>query len=214
MTLPLLFSGIAAALLLFALFAFWQSLRTALGVVAFGSFADDEAEDRANLLLLKDALLRSLQDLRDEHEAGKISEADFKRQNASLRAQAAEVLKALDEEVEPYRAKADRLIAAALKKAGVELSATAEGSKAEQEASSEPAPAAESDARPACASCGTTNDPDALFCKHCAAPLGKSESSGEKAPAGNDAGNASSEADEPLSAEGDSANAATAGEKA
>jgi hypothetical protein len=99
--------------LLAALLAFWQSLRAAFGATdawAAGSFVT-ESERRTALFEEKRALLASIKDLEFEKDAGKISADDFARLNRALRDRATDVLRLLDEDVKPYREKAEKLIA-------------------------------------------------------------------------------------------------------
>ena len=111
--IPWFFLTLAAGGLLTALFFVWQSVRAALGVVEVG-LSDDADRERARLLERKAALLDGIADLRFEHDAGKINAEDFAVVDAQMRAEAKEVLRALDEELEPYRAEAERLIEAHL----------------------------------------------------------------------------------------------------
>ncbi|MCA9533524.1 MAG: hypothetical protein KC593_07600, partial [Myxococcales bacterium] len=111
--IPWFFLTLAAAGLLTALFFLWQSIRAALGVVEVG-VGDNADRDRARLLERKAALVDGIADLRFEHDAGKITTEDFAVVDAQMRAEAKEVLRALDEELTPYRAEAERLIEAHL----------------------------------------------------------------------------------------------------
>ncbi|MCB9626059.1 MAG: zinc ribbon domain-containing protein [Sandaracinaceae bacterium] len=122
--IPWFFLTLAAAGLLTALFFLWQSIRAALGVVEVG-VGDNADRDRARLLERKAALVDGIADLRFEHDAGKITTEDFAVVDAQMRAEAKEVLRALDEELTPYRAEAERLIEAHL--AGSSLSSDASG---------------------------------------------------------------------------------------
>ncbi len=107
--IPGFFVALGATALLAALFFLWQSIRAALGVVELGG-AESLDFERARLLERKAALLDGLADLRFEHDAGKIDAADFATVDAQLREEAKDVLKALDEELEPYRAEAEAVI--------------------------------------------------------------------------------------------------------
>jgi membrane protease subunit (stomatin/prohibitin family) len=105
----------------------------------------------------KQSLLKALKELEFDHEMGKISDADFADIGGGYRARAMRVLRQLDEQGADYKALVEKELKARL--------GAADAAKAE------PAPAAKSDDRPAkptrCASCGTTNDGDAVFCKKC-----------------------------------------------
>jgi hypothetical protein len=61
--------------------------------------------------LPKEALLQEIRDVSFEHDADKISDADFEELNEKLRAQARQVLHELDAGVESYRDEAEALIA-------------------------------------------------------------------------------------------------------
>ncbi len=187
--IPGFFVALGAAALLAALFFLWQSLRAAFGVVTLGG-AEALDLERARLLERKAALLDGLSDLRFEHDAGKIDAADFAVVDAQLREEAKDVLKALDGELEPYRAQADAIIEAYL--AG-NSSAAAEPESSPSEASGAAATSARKahvdqapvdDARAVevveaapraatqeCAACHTVNDDDATFCKKCGRSL-------------------------------------------
>jgi flagellar biosynthesis/type III secretory pathway M-ring protein FliF/YscJ len=61
--------------------------------------AGAEGEDPriADLEARKEAKYREIRDAELDHAAGKLSDEDFRRQNAELRAEAIEILKQLDE---------------------------------------------------------------------------------------------------------------------
>lgn len=67
------------------------------------------APEREALLAKKASLLVSLKDLRFDREAGKLSGDDFDKLNAQLRAEAKEVLKALDADLRPFLEQAEQL---------------------------------------------------------------------------------------------------------
>ena len=168
------------------LLAVWQSLRGLLAHVQDGpARAPAASAARAALLHEKDELLAAIRELRFEHELGKVSAADFERLEQRYRARARDVLRELDEQIAPHRARAAALIEQTL--AGGGASATGErvdAKVASESPASAPAhappasadagsaasvsPAAEpARATAACAQCGTANDADAQFCKKC-----------------------------------------------
>ncbi len=159
--LPLVFLGAAAVMLLLVLLAIWQSVRAAAtGVVPQSSSTHDAR--RATLLDEKIALLRSIKDLEFEHNVGKISDADFHDLDSKYRARAKVVLKELDSDLGPYLVRANALIdeklasvGAAIPNAEVEVASTTSGL--------------------ACASCGTSNDSDSVFCKKCGTRMHREE---------------------------------------
>ncbi|MFN9808163.1 MAG: hypothetical protein ACK6CU_00870 [Deltaproteobacteria bacterium] len=120
--LPLLFMVLASSALLLALVALWSSLRRALAAVgdAAPSLEGSELPDRAALLDEKKSLLRAIKDLEYEHAVGKISPEDFRRLDLAYRVRAKEVLALLEQDLAPYRAKAEALLAA---RVGLEPSA-------------------------------------------------------------------------------------------
>jgi ribosomal protein L40E len=118
--------------------------------------AESATVERQTLADEKESLLRNIKDLEFEHEVGKISDADYQRLDASLRARARDVLRLLDEDLGPYRERAEVLIQKHLQKAV---------GSAPYRAPREPDTKV---AERVCAKCGTTNDVDAKFCKECA----------------------------------------------
>lgn len=106
---------------------------------------------RAALDREKTLVLRSLKELEFDRAMGKVSDADFHEMGTRLRARAKRLLQQLDVEGAGYRDRIERELAARLAEADV------------------PRPAAP--ARRACTRCGTSNEPDAKFCKGCGASL-------------------------------------------
>ena len=106
---------------------------------------------RAALDREKTLVLRSIKELEFDRAMGKVSDADFHEMGTRLRARAKRLLQQLDVEGAGYRDRIERELAARLAEADV------------------PGPAAP--ARRACARCGTSNEPDAKFCKGCGASL-------------------------------------------
>ena len=111
--LPLLFMVLASTALLFALVALWSSLRRALAATGDGAPSLEAAElpDRAALLDEKKSLLRAIKDLEYEHAVGKISPEDFKRLDLAYRVRAKEVIALLEQDLAPFQAKAEALLA-------------------------------------------------------------------------------------------------------
>lgn len=110
--LPWIFATVASGALFGALYALWASVRAALvgaADIELGTDLDSDAIHR--LSEEKDALLQNLRDLRFDHEAGKLSDADFSRVEGKLRERAKIVMRLLDEEVEPFVEEAERLVA-------------------------------------------------------------------------------------------------------
>jgi hypothetical protein len=174
---------------------FWASIRTLVGetplsgsdAYALGAPRAEEEQKRA--------VLRALKDLEFERSVGKISEEDYQALVSKYRAEAKRLLRTLEEDAGPERARALSLVARRLAAEGLADAPHAgdrEAPKAAKEpapkkarrgkpAQAEPAPEvrheaeARAEAAPAkggkvaCAACGTANDVDAVFCKKCGA---------------------------------------------
>ena len=121
---------------------------------------------RARPILEREKLLtmRALKDLEFDRSMGKLSQADFDEMSARLRLRAMALIKQLDEDGSGYRSLIER-----------ELTARIAGPAAPADAAPSPAAAVEDasvadEIAGACA-CGTSNDPDAVFCKRCGSRL-------------------------------------------
>ena len=171
--LPMLFAIAGGVCLLFVLLALWQSLRTLLGE-AQGLAGEPEAateSGRRQLLREKDTLLGAIRELRFEHDLGKLSDADLAQLEQGYRGRARDVLRELDEELEPHRQAARALIEQARGKGA--KTAGAQDAKADAATAVQTAQAAPTvQATLACGKCGTRNDADARFCKKCGGKLG------------------------------------------
>lgn len=109
--LPALIMFLAVLSLLVAIVAIWQSLRYAFGAGdTMAARIGERSMEREALEDEKAALLRSMSDLKFEKQIGKIADADFERLDAGLRSRAREVMRSLDDDVRPYREKAEALI--------------------------------------------------------------------------------------------------------
>jgi hypothetical protein len=153
---------LASGALVSVIAVFWASLRTMLGetplsgadAYAIGAPSTEEEQ--------KQAVLRALKDLEFERSVGKISEEDYRELVAKYRAEAKRLLRILDVDAGPRRAHVESLVAKRLRRAGFQ------GTEAEDaDGRDEGAPG--DAAACACASCGTMNDEDAIFCKKCGA---------------------------------------------
>lgn len=186
---------LAGGALLGVIVVFWSSLRTLLGETpltgadAYAIGAPPAEEER------KRAVLRALKDLEFERSVGKISEEDYELLVTKYREEGKRLLRAIDEGAGPERERAAKLVASRLREEGLldegdapaierdedeeEEAAVAPKPKARKKKKKKGAPKAEAapaprddasdDAGPTCASCGTVNDEDALFCKKCGA---------------------------------------------
>jgi hypothetical protein len=135
---------------------------------------------RAALEREKTLLLRSIKELEFDRAMGKVSEKDFAEMSGRLRARAARLMRQLDagagyrREIEQEIVKriGEAPLSAGSKEQHPHAGSQEQHSHAE---SKEQDPAYPADggrvlvSRPAatCASCNTTNDSDARFCKHC-----------------------------------------------
>lgn len=177
-SLPWLLAIGAGLALIAAVFALWQSLRGALGgagAVPVASTPELTSDARATLLERKNAMLRNLKDLHFERDLGKISEADFVKLDALYRQKAREVLAELDAEVGPWREEAEKLVKSAVAKVKKE-----KDKEEAKPAQPEPSPSPFRSPHLRCPKCEVMNDPDATFCKKCAARLVDEEKTEEK----------------------------------
>ena len=114
---------------------------------------------RAALEREKTLVLRSIKELEFDHAMGKVSEKDFADMGARLRARATRLMRQLDAGA-GYRSEIEKEITKRIGDAPL-----AAGSQEQARGgSTEQAPPYVAGR---CASCGTSNDADARFCKHC-----------------------------------------------
>ena len=117
---------------------------------------------RAALEREKSLVLRSIKELEFDHAMGKVSDADYEEMVGRLRSRAVRLLQQLDNTSSGYRELIERELAKRLVAQGFSNAVAAAGTV-------EPATsiADEIPDLATCGSCGTTNDPDAKFCKNC-----------------------------------------------
>jgi hypothetical protein len=120
---------------------------------------------RAALEREKTLVLRSIKELEFDRAMGKVSEKDFSDMSARLRMRAAGLIRQLDAGV-GYRDQIEQEIA---RRAG---GVAPDPSARRTDARTADSEAGIADAN-TCGSCRTANDPDARFCKHCGASLGR-----------------------------------------
>jgi ribosomal protein L40E len=163
--LPMFFIALAALALILTLLWLWQSLRLAFVHVVSDEPAQSQASrERSALLAEKRAALLALKDLEGERDAGKLSQEDFVELNDQYRTRARVALQHLDALLAPHRAEAHALIAKASTAPAADgggTSSAADGGGAARSVETE-----------GCLECGTSNDPDAVFCKKCGTRLG------------------------------------------
>lgn len=110
--LPWVFIIVAAVALVAGLGSLWLSLSAALSnEMPGGTRAQFTSDARRALMIEKEALLQEIRDVSFEHDADKISDADFEELNEKLRAQARQILHELDAGVASHRDEAEALIA-------------------------------------------------------------------------------------------------------
>jgi len=172
---------------------FWASLRTLGGDAPLPQDLDllNTRVDRfSEVAERKRAVLRALKDLEHERAIGKIDSEDYNAIAAHYRGQAKTILRELDAEVAPYRARAEELAERHLARRGltdgavpfVKAAFRGKTASAVEGDAAHPSPAAEAEAnvtdganpapsRIACPKCATSNEPDAAFCKKCGTAL-------------------------------------------
>jgi hypothetical protein len=119
---------------------------------------------RAALEREKTLVLRSIKELEFDRAMGKVSEKDFAEMSGRLRARAARLMRQLDAGA-GYRREIEQEIAKRIGEAPA--GSTKQDPAYASESKEQDPPYAVS----ACASCGTNNDSDARFCKHCGATM-------------------------------------------
>jgi hypothetical protein len=141
--------------------------------------SQEPLSDRARAMLDREKALalRALKELEFDRSMGKVSQADFEEMAGRLRSRALSFMKQLDEDASGYRSVIERELQSRLAS-----SATKPETSALLPAHIEQRTAAHSEQRTAAHSaqrtahsdlctCGTANDPDAVFCKRCGTKL-------------------------------------------
>ena len=147
---------LAGGLLLGIIAILWASVRTLSGdapitleeAIELGSPSAAEEQKRA--------VLQALKDLQYERSVGKVSDADYEELLRRYREEAKRLLRAVDEDLAPLRAKAQAYLDEQL------------GRRAA-------APEPEVKSKRVCPSCHLDNDVDAAFCKKCGTSLDAKE---------------------------------------
>jgi hypothetical protein len=151
---------------------FWASLRTLGGEAPLAegfeqmTFRSIKAPDSP--IERKNAALRGLKDLEFEHNLGKIDDEDYAELSARYREQAKAILREIDLDASPRRARAEEIAKSFLAKRGF----------AADDDAAPPAPSARetpSTPRLACPECKVSNERDAVYCKKCGARLSPAE---------------------------------------
>ena len=124
------------------------------------SIFSDTLNERSRSALEREKMLalRSIKELEFDRAMGKVSAKDFDEMVGRLRTRAVSLMKQLDDDRSGYRGVIERELAARM----TERSAAPAAPRASADATV---------ANDRCASCGTANDADALFCKRCGSKL-------------------------------------------
>jgi len=165
---------LAGGVLLGVVAIMWASVRTLSGdspitleeAIAMG--AQRAAEEQ------KRAVLQALKDLEYERSVGKIAETDYEELLHRYRADAKRLLRAVDEDLAPLRAKAAAYVAAHLGQEAPAKPVTPNGDPKRESPSTESKTAKKPTTSP-CPSCQVDNDDDALFCKKCGTKLAEAK---------------------------------------
>jgi membrane protein implicated in regulation of membrane protease activity len=187
---------LGGSVMLLAIFALWNSVRSMTGELA----VDPLLIEAQNVVVSsrsreKERILRALKDLENERDLGKLDDDDFKSVSSRYREEAKALLRQMDEDIAPYRDKAEALAkkymeenSDVITKAKTDPAAEFEGetstdkddnpdarikAKATRKAKADKREATD---KLACPACGIKNDPDAKFCKSCAASMKKDTS--------------------------------------
>ena len=174
---------LAGGVLLAAVLALWSSLRSLTGDAPLDPRFDDAvvAAQTSVAESRKRAILRALKDLEHERAIGKIDAVDYAAVSGQLRDRAKLLIRELDDEIAPMRARAEQLAAAHLKKKGF-APADVHGAAVEVVAIV-PSVTERAKKSPAvCVKCAAANDDDAAFCKKCGSPLAVAEHAPDTAP--------------------------------
>ena len=174
-------AGVGSALLIVAggallgtIALLWASVRTLSGDAPLSLELEALSAQRHGVDALgeqKRRVLRALKDLESEHEVGKIDDGDYGTFVARYREEAKAVMRKMDLRVAPLRDEAERVAQEYLAKRGLAPDVgKAEKPKVQAKAavSEDASPAS---GRVSCATCSTSNEPDAAFCKKCGSSL-------------------------------------------
>jgi hypothetical protein len=180
---------VAAGALLGTIALLWASVRTLSGDAPLPAGFEALAVEQHGVDVLaeeKRRVLRQLKDLEAEHALGKIDDADFQAVAAKYREEAKAVMRQMDLEVAPLREEAERIAREYLAKRGV-LVDEPSGQESTSDSPVDGIDGApqrdEKSPRLACKSCGTSNEPDAAFCKKCGGPVNAAAAAQEKSDA-------------------------------
>jgi len=166
-----MFLLIAVVILMLSIAILWASIRTiTTDLVDASRSAPLDDLDASSPARGEDKrlALAAIYDLADEHALGKIVDADYAVAMAHSRADAKMILRDLVQEGSSHRRSAEELARDHLRKHG--FASPGQRVTSSQDISRPLVPRSQR-ADPACASCATANDADAIFCKRCGARL-------------------------------------------
>ena len=188
--------GTSAANLIFVCLAIFAAALVGLAALnALRPLATGEVREpdmvgghtRAAIEREKNMVLRSIKELEFDRAMGKLDEQDYEEMSARLRSRAVRLMQQLDNTTSGYRELIERELASRLVKAGSSTKVEPYGEKVEPygekvEPYEEPEPDSSTVgldstsvgldfSRAKCATCGTSNDGDAKFCKSCGTKL-------------------------------------------
>jgi hypothetical protein len=180
---------LAAGILLGTIALFWASLRTLTGDAPLAEELEHASFSASNDALAnrKKMLLRALKDLESEQAVGKIDAKDYGILSARYREEIKDLMREMDESIEPHVKAAELALQKHLAKVGLvgdpfrapgkaaqakdealERDETPDETDDETDGEEDDAPAL---SRPVCTACSTSNEIDAKFCKSCGATL-------------------------------------------
>ena len=177
-TLGLVLAGVALVFCLRALYKMVSVLSRPDVTVALQQLPAAATASKRELREERRRLLRAINELKFDHDMGKLSDADYKAVRQTYELQAIEVMRALD----AAPALHPDLVAELQDRGLLDEEGTASGDEAVPASSIDTQPAeiplseaeSESEAEAgtrACAECEGINDADAKFCKHCGKEL-------------------------------------------
>ena len=122
---------------------------------------------RAKVEREKALVLRSIKELEFDRAMGKVSPKDFDEMAGRLRMRAMTLMRQLDADGSGYRELIERELSGRLPRTARKAARIAVSEPPPQALTSGTANAPAVKAAPGTCACGTPNDPDAVFCKHC-----------------------------------------------
>ena len=163
---------LGAGVLLGVVAILWASIRVLTGDAPLPpeiEALEQKSEAVDQLATQKKMMILGLKDLENEHAIGKLDDEDFAHISQTYRANLKAVLKEIDAQLEPFRAKAEAEAKLHLAKAGRPKPVVAE--EDDDDDAAEAPVVVKKKERVTCPKCEESNEPDAKFCKGCATSL-------------------------------------------